>query len=168
MTDNAEREVQAVAKAIHDGPSAVIELATAGIAPHSWEDCSYQETYLADAAAVVASDVWRNRQAETPAVERLIKYVSQVIFDRKYGHDIDWVRGNLRDEHMRRVADAARPVITEEVVERAAEMLRDDWLDWHPDDSESVFASDFEVTARRVLEAVFGENHEPTEGQENR
>ena len=66
------------------------------------------------------------------------------------------------------VMSAPVTLITEEAVERAATVLRDDWLNWHPDDSEQVYVSDFEVVARRALEAAFGENHQPTEGQENR
>lgn len=44
-----------IGKAIHDGPSASIELAGAMIAPHPWERCPHQATYLGDGAAVLAA-----------------------------------------------------------------------------------------------------------------
>ena len=61
---------------------------------------------------------------------------------------------------------AARPVITDEMVERAAEAAHyaqgfDDW--GVANETEREWSVDI---ARAALEAAFGENHQPTEWQE--
>lgn len=40
----------------------------------------------------------------TGSAEAVIEYVSKVLGDVKYGHDIDWARANLRPAHLREVA----------------------------------------------------------------
>ena len=45
-------DVDGIAQAIHDGPEAQRQYDKAGIAPHSWADCTVREQYLNDARAV--------------------------------------------------------------------------------------------------------------------
>lgn len=75
-------EREAIAKAIHDGPNAVLELATMMIAPHAWEDCPHQATYLADAEAVLAAGFHQEQPAppaddEREALAVIVKRVAQ-------------------------------------------------------------------------------------------
>lgn len=43
----------AVARAIHDGPNAQDQYVKAGIFPHTFDDCSWREQYVADADAAL-------------------------------------------------------------------------------------------------------------------
>lgn len=60
----------ALAEALHDGPNAQQQYRAAGIAPHAWEDCAYQEQYLADAGAGIAAGFHRSEVAE-PTAEKI-------------------------------------------------------------------------------------------------
>ncbi|MFF2631978.1 hypothetical protein ACFVR6_03755 [Microbacterium sp. NPDC058021] len=78
MTDQEARDEREalrndIARTIHDGPSAVIELATMMIAPHSWEECPHKATYLGDADALVAAGY---RKHPEPEVEYEVTYSS--------------------------------------------------------------------------------------------
>ena len=54
-SDTRETLRHEIARTIHDGPNAVMELSTMGLAPHPWEACVHQDTYLADADALIAA-----------------------------------------------------------------------------------------------------------------
>ena len=69
----------AVARAIHDGPSAVLELATMLIAPHGFDECAHKATYLADADAVLAAG-FRRSEAPEPRGRKPICAVCGVPF----------------------------------------------------------------------------------------
>lgn len=52
---------------------------------------------------------------------KLSEYVTQVISDPKYGHDIEWVRANLNRAHMARIEsiETAEPSDARNIIGRA-------------------------------------------------
>lgn len=59
---------------------------------------------VADARRMLPALIEREPAVVDDATERVIAYVSQVIRDRKYSHDAEWMRLNLHPEHLRRLA----------------------------------------------------------------
>jgi hypothetical protein len=98
----------AVARAIHDGPSAVLELATMMIAPHGFDECAHKATYLADADAVLAAGFRRTEVPEPSADEFALRITvrAEAIGGGKESLDVDvdmvepstpaWTAGLLR------------------------------------------------------------------------
>jgi len=120
MTDTDE--INAIAKAIHDGPSAVLELKTMGMNLHAWEDCPHKKTYLGDAGAVIAAGFHR----QSPVTDAEVEAVTRRAFPHYWDGTFEDTLANLtmftpaqalestekkRDEKLsltRRILEAAR------------------------------------------------------------
>ena len=154
MTDNTEREALAGLLGAKQDDRAGGAPVFAGMVLHP------RQAY-AIADAILASDVWRNRQAK-------LDYYDPQRQDSISEHDCDWEDGKWWFGHgmpcRHPELHAARPVITDEAVERAAAAIHqaEGWRT--PLGSyEPIYRKDLECLARTALEAAFGETHESTE-----
>ncbi len=67
--------------------------------------CAWCHVFDEDKALAIITKL----RESAASVDTLVSYVTSIINDSKYGHDIEWVRSNLRPDHMRRVAGATPP-----------------------------------------------------------
>ena len=172
MTTNTEREQMHAEALRRYGPV------------RDYVSMSYQQVVAFEKGALWASDVWRNRQAEAVS-EETMRDLEYKLARHRVGPNGANVRNAsdvaLAEEILTEVS--ARPVITEEaVIERLASEVDDDcgWLsdaqnarpEWDAGNRSVRFCGEGSIDVGHmvsiVLEAVFGENHQPTEGQENR